>query len=100
MEILKSMLAQNPRDSFARYGLAMEYVINGELEPAVAEFGILLEYDPDYAAAYFHGGQALEKLGRIEDAREIYRKGIETTSRTGDDHTKSELEAALEMLPI
>jgi tetratricopeptide (TPR) repeat protein len=100
MEVLKSMLAQNPRDSFARYGLAMEHVINGELEEAVVEFRNLLDYNPDYAAAYFHGGQALEKLGRVEDARAMYEKGIETTSRTGDQHTRSELEGALDMLPI
>jgi tetratricopeptide (TPR) repeat protein len=100
MEVLKSMLAQNPRDSFARYGLAMEHANQGELEQAITEYQVLLEHNPDYAAAYFHGGQTLEKLGRVEDAREMYRKGIETTSRTGDQHTKSELEAALEMLPI
>jgi tetratricopeptide (TPR) repeat protein len=100
MEILKNMLAENPRDSFARYGLAMEHVINGEMEQAIAEFGVLLEYNPDYAAAYFHGGQALEKLGRVEDAREMYQKGIESTSRSGDRHTQSELQAALDMLPI
>ena len=57
MEILKNMLAENPRDSFTRYGLAMEHVINGEMEQAIAEFGVLLEYNPDYAAAYFHGGR-------------------------------------------
>jgi tetratricopeptide (TPR) repeat protein len=100
MEVLKSMLAQNPRDSFARYGLAMEHANQGDLETAVIEYRALLEYNPDYAAAYFHGGQALEKLGRVEDARDMYQKGIETTSRTGDQHTKSELQAALEMLPI
>ncbi len=100
MEVLTSMLAQNPRDSFARYGLAMEHANQGNLEQAVAEYRVLLEHNPDYAAAYFHGGQALEKLSRIDDAREMYRKGIECTSRTGDGHTRSELEAALEMLPI
>ena len=100
MEVLKNMLAQNPRDSFARYGLAMEHANQGELEQAVTEYRALLEYNPDYAAAYFHGGQALEKLRRVEDARDMYKKGIEITSRTGDQHTKSELEAALEMLPI
>jgi tetratricopeptide (TPR) repeat protein len=100
MEVLKSMLAQNPRDSFARYGLAMEHANQGDLETAVTEYRALLEFNPDYAAAYFHGGQALEKLGRVDDAREMYQKGIDTTSRTGDQHTKSELEAALEMLPI
>jgi tetratricopeptide (TPR) repeat protein len=100
MEILKNMLAQNPRDSFARYGLAMEHANQGNLEQAIAEYRVLLEHNPDYAAAYFHGGQALEKLGRIDEARDMYAKGIETTSRTGDQHTKSELQAALDMLPI
>jgi Flp pilus assembly protein TadD len=100
MEVLKSMLAENPRDIFARYGLAMEHANQGNLEEAVVEYRILLEHNPDYAAPYFHGGQALEKLGRIDDARAMYQNGIETTSRTGDLHTKSELQAALEMLPI
>ena len=99
MELLKSMLAQNPADSFARYGLAMEYSNRGELESAIAEFQALIEHNPNYAAAYFHGGQALEKLGRIEDARRRYEQGIEVTSRTGDQHTRSELQAALDLLP-
>lgn len=94
------MIAQNPRDSFARYGLAMEYANCGDLEAAVTEFRRLLEYNADYAAAYFHGGQALEKLGRVEEARDFYQRGIECTSRTGDRHTQSELQAALDMLPI
>jgi Flp pilus assembly protein TadD len=100
LEILKTMLQQNPRDTFARYGLAMEFANSGQLESAVAEFHALLEFNPDYAAAYFHSGQALEKLGRVEEARQIYEKGIEVTSRTGDQHTRSELQAALDLLPI
>lgn len=100
LEILKTMLQQNPRDTFAQYGLAMEYANSGQLESAVAEFHALLEFNPDYAAAYFHGGQALEKLGRVEEARRIYEQGIQVTSRTGDQHTRSELQAALDLLPI
>jgi len=94
------MLAENPQNSFARYGLAMEFAKGGDLEGAVAEFGKLLEHNPAYAAAYFHGGQALEKLGRLEEARAMYEKGIEVTGRSGDHHTQSELQAALDMLPI
>ena len=100
MEVLKNMLQQNPRDTFARYGLAMEYANSGQLESAVAEFHALLGFNPDYAAAYFHGGQALEKLGRVEEARAIYEQGIQVTARTGDQHTRSELQAALDLLPI
>jgi Flp pilus assembly protein TadD len=100
LEILKTMLEQNPADAFARYGLAMELVKSGELGGAVAEFRLLLEHNPNYAAAYFHGGQVLEKLGDVEQARALYEKGIEVTGRTGDGHTRSELQAALDMLPI
>jgi Tfp pilus assembly protein PilF len=98
IEILKSMVAQNPADAFGRYGLAMEYVNGGNLEAAVEQFQALLEHNPNYAAGYFHGGQTLEKLGRTEDARDIYRRGIEVTGKTGDGHTRSELEGALAML--
>lgn len=94
------MLAQDPTNVFARYGLAMELVKSGELAGAVAEFRVLLAHNPDYAAGYFHGGQALEKLGDLEQARDFYAKGIEVTRRTGDGHTQSELQAALDMLPL
>jgi tetratricopeptide (TPR) repeat protein len=98
--ILKQMLAEDTNNSFARYGLGMEYVKSGEFAQAVAEFQTLLERDSSYAAAYFHGGQALEKLGRIDEARAFYEKGIEATTRTGDAHTRAEIEGALSLLPI
>jgi tetratricopeptide (TPR) repeat protein len=97
--ILKQMLAQDANNSFARYGLGMEYVKSGDFSLAVAEFQTLLERDSNYAAAYFHGGQALEKLGHVEEARALYEQGIEATTRTGDAHTRSEIEAALGLLP-
>jgi Flp pilus assembly protein TadD len=100
IEVLTAMVAQNPADAFARYGLAMELVKTGQLETAVTEFRALLEHNPNYAAAYFHGGQALEKLGDVEQARLFYQKGVDVTGRTGDQHARSELEAALDMLPI
>jgi len=100
MEVLRAMVAQNPADAFARYGLAMELIKNGDLASGIAEFRALLEHNPNYAAAYFHGGQALEKLGDIEEARAFYEKGVEVTGRTGDEHARSELQAALDMLPI
>jgi Flp pilus assembly protein TadD len=98
LEVLESMVAQNPADAFARYGLAMEYVRSGDLGRAIDHFHELLRHNPNYAAGYFHGGQTLEKLGRLDEARAIYTKGIEVTAVTGDAHTRSELQAALSML--
>jgi Tfp pilus assembly protein PilF len=100
LDILKQMVAQDSNNSFARYGLGMEYANAGEFSQAVEEFRALIERDRDYAAAYFHGGQALEKLGQLEEARGLYEQGVEVTTRKGDLHTRSEIEAALSLLPI
>jgi Tfp pilus assembly protein PilF len=98
IEVLRNMVQQDPSNAFARYGLAMEYVNTGALADAMDEFRELLHTDPNYAAAYFHGAQTLEKMGDLEGARDFYRRGIEVTTRTGDAHTRSELEGALELL--
>ncbi len=98
LETLKNLLAQNPSDSFIRYGLANEYGRSGDLPGAVAEYESLLAENPDYHAAYFHGGQTLEKLGRIDEAREYYRRGVAVTTRLGNQHALSEMQAALDIL--
>ena len=98
LEALRSMASADPRNTLVRYGLAMEYAKAGRYNEAVAEYNELLSFNPDYCYAYFHGGQALEKLGRVEDAREMYRRGIEAAARAGDEHARSELQGALEGL--
>jgi tetratricopeptide (TPR) repeat protein len=100
LDKLKTMVAEDPGNAFLRYGLATEYANSGDLEQAVVEFRELLAASPDYAAGYYHGGRTLEKLGRPDEAREIYEKGIAVTMRTGDGHTRSELQAALDMLGL
>jgi tetratricopeptide (TPR) repeat protein len=94
------MVEQDPTNSFARYGLAMECAKTGDLAAAVTEFRALIATDPNYAAAYYHGGQSLEKLGQLEEARDFYEKGVAATTRTGDAHTRAEIEAALNLLPL
>jgi len=92
------MVEQNPADTFSRYGLAMELRNGGDLEGAIAQFQELRRINPDYSATYFHAGQTLERLGRLEEARAIYQEGIEVTTRKGDQHARSELQGALDML--
>lgn len=100
LDILKAMIAQDPANSFARYGLATEYANSGQLDAAVKEFEMLLEKDDTYVAAYYHGGQALEKLGKVEEARRLYQRGLEACTRKGDSHTYAEIERALNLLPV
>jgi Tfp pilus assembly protein PilF len=100
LDILKQMLAQDPGNSFARYGLAMEYAKTGELKSAVDQFKALIAADSLYVAAYFHCGQTLEKLGELDEARAVYEQGISASTKKGDTHTRGEIEAALSMLPV
>lgn len=97
-EVLRTMLEQDPANTFARYGLATELKNTGDLEGAVAEFGRLIETNPNYSAAFFHGGQTYEKLGRVAEARNWYTRGVAATVANGDAHARAEMQAALDLL--
>ena len=96
VEILKGFLEENAKDSFSRYALALEYVKPGQNDDAVREFETVKTNDPDYVATYFQLGQLYQKLGKSHDAEKTFRTGITVASKIGDEHTRSELEGALE----
>jgi predicted Zn-dependent protease len=94
--MLSQMLAQDPNNSFARYGLAMEYSNSGQLEQAIEEFRKLLSAKPDYTAGYFMAAQTLVKAERLEEARKMLHDGIATAERKGDAHAQSEMQSMLD----
>jgi Tfp pilus assembly protein PilF len=98
IEILKGFLKDNPNDSFSRYALALEYVKLSQNDDALKEFEAVKQNDPGYVATYFQLGQLYQKIGRTHDAEKTFRTGITAAAKAGDEHTKSELEAALESL--
>ncbi len=93
--ILSEILAQNPNDAFARYGLALEYSNGGNVEQAMQEFAKLLSVHPDYTAGYFMAAQTLAKVERIEEAKKMLGDGILSAKRTGNAHAQSEMEGML-----
>ncbi len=95
---LKEILTMDPRNSFARYGLAMELAGRGEIEAALSEFATLLEQNPDYTAGYFMSAQTLAKAERTAEAIERLKAGIACAARTGNSHAKSEMQGMLEEL--
>lgn len=95
---IEAMLAEDPKDPFLHYALAMEHVGAGQLDEAVKRFEELLGIDPGYVPAYFQAGRALNELGRTEEARTLLRTGIATATHKGDAHAAGEMEGLLESL--
>lgn len=98
ISMLNEILAQNPDDAFARYGLAMEYSKAGEVERALEEFGKLLSTHPDYTAGYFMAAQTLASANRGDEAKKMLVDGISSARRSGNTHAQSEMTAMLEEL--
>src|SRR5579863_6154888 len=92
---LNDILTQNPNDTFARYGLALEYSKQGDLDRSMAEFSILLKTNPDYTPGYFMAAQTLARADRIAEAKTMLTDGIASARRTGNLHAQGEMEAML-----
>lgn len=95
---LKEILELDPKNSFARYGLAMELARRGETEAALAEFDMLLTNDPGYTAGYFMAAQTLSAAGRTQVAIARLKTGIDCATLSGNHHAVNEMHAMLEEL--
>jgi len=95
---LKEILALDPKNSFARYGIAMELAGRGEVGAALQEFDTLLANDPDYTAGYFMAAQTLAGAGKTGEAIERLKAGISCAARSGNAHALSEMQAMLSEL--
>ena len=94
MEKIEAMLAEDPDDAFLRYSLGMEYASAGDDANAVRVFRELVART-SYVPAYHMGGQALNRLGKIEEACAILREGIAAARAAGDHHALGEMEGLL-----
>ncbi len=96
--MLSEILAQNPGDAFARYGLAMEYASQGQVDPSLKEFDQLLATHPEYTPGYFMCAQTLLKAGRTSEAKTRLEQGIASAKKTGNQHALGEMQAVLDEL--
>jgi len=98
IEALREILALDPKNSFARYGVAMELAGRGETDAALTEFDTLLANDPDYTAGFFMSAQTLATAGRTTEAIARLKAGIASAVRSGNRHALSEMQAMLDEL--
>ena len=80
-EKIEAMLIDEPRDSFLRYALAMEFDKEQRHDESLQLFAGLMRDEPPYVAAFFMAAQQLTRLDRVDEARAALREGIETARR-------------------
>jgi Flp pilus assembly protein TadD len=95
---LRRMLERNPSDTRALFGLALEYERAGDWTATVEILRTYLGLADDEGNAWGRLARALVALGRVEEAREAYGKGIEAAYRKGHPSMAEEFEEAIEGL--
>ena len=98
IDTFRAMVARDPANVLARFGLANELLKAGANEEAVEHLREYLARHDDEGNGYARLAQALEALGRTPEARDALRKGIEASRRFGHPGMANELEARLDEL--
>ena len=95
LAMLEKLTASGPVDSFAFYGLAMEYRKEGRVDDALRAFDDLRRQDAQYLPMYLMAGQTLREAGRNAEAVVWLEQGIAIATAKHDTKTLGELETEL-----
>lgn len=99
IEVFKKMLDAEPGNSTVRFGLANELLKLERFAEAAAELQTYLGQANDQGNAYGKLAQALERLGKFDEARSAYQQGIEAANRHGHPGMAQDFQMALDDLP-
>jgi tetratricopeptide (TPR) repeat protein len=98
LEKIKAMLQDDPKDTFLRYSLAMEYASHGQEQEALTAFTELTKDKSPHVPAFFQAAQLLARLQRYDESRTYLRDGIEEARTQGDTHAAGEMAEFLAQL--
>lgn len=92
IEPLKKVLAMDPNDEVAWFGLGKAYMEDGDYREAIPALERCLSVKPGYSAAYFALAQSLQKTGQTERCRHVCEQGIAVSTANGDAMVTKNLE--------
>ena len=96
LETFRAMVAKNPDNPLARFGLANEAIKAGLDDEALQHLEVYLGKYDDEGNGYGRLAEVLVRLGRSDEAKSALRKGIAASNRFGHVGMANELEARLE----
>ena len=95
LDTFRRMVARDPENPLARFGLANEALKAGLHEEAREQLEAYLARADDEGNAYGRLADALEQLGRIDEARAALERGVAASRRFGHPSMAAEFEERL-----
>ncbi len=99
IEPLKNVLAIDPNDEVAWFGLGKAYMDDGNFDEAAKVLRQCITVKPTYSAAYLALAQSLLKLDRIDECRTVCETGIDVSTKNGDAMVTKNFELLKGSLP-
>ena len=97
--MLERSLADDPTDSFLRYGLAIQCLREGDIaEGRERLLALIGDHPDDQVAAYQQLGQSYAESGETPAAAAMLRTGITKANASGDWHAAAEMQQMLDSL--
>jgi len=91
----RAFVDKDPNNTMAWYVLAQEHAKAGAFGEAVAAYRRVIEIDPAYVAAYYHGGLTLQRAGDLPEARDLLTRGLAAAQQKGDGKGAGEIQELL-----
>jgi tetratricopeptide (TPR) repeat protein len=98
IEPLKKILALDPQDDVAWFGLGKAYMEDENWEAAAEAHERCITVKESYSAAYYALAQCLHRLGKYDRAIEICEIGIVVSTRNGDAMVTKNLESLKQLV--
>lgn len=99
IEPLKKVLAIDPQDEVAWFGLGKAYMEDSNWTEAVTALQGCIKVKPTYSAAFYALAQSLLKMKRYDECRQVSEEGIAVSTKNGDAMVTKNLEALKSSLP-
>lgn len=93
IEPLKKVLAIDPNDEVAWFGLGKAYMEDASWEEGAHALEQCITVKPSYSAAYLALAQCLRELGRTDECRRWCERGLEVSTQNGDHMVTKNLTA-------
>ena len=94
--MLEASLAEDPADTFLRYGLAVQCLREkDQAEGRERLLALIADHPSDQVAAHQMLGQSYLEAGEFHQARTILQAGVTLAGKRGDWHAASEMEGLL-----